>query len=62
MTVKAHRPKPIEECERFPEKKRFDMRSDALVAVRNAKARDGVTLYYYPCDSCHGFHLSKTPQ
>lgn len=61
MTVRAHKPKPIEECERFPEKKRFDLRSEALVAVKNARARDGLRLYYFPCADCGGFHLTKEP-
>jgi hypothetical protein len=59
--VRAHEPKPIEECERFPEKRRFDLASDAIATIRNAFARDGLRLYYYRCDSCGGYHLSKRP-
>lgn len=59
MTVRAYEPKPIQECHRFPEKKRFDLESEAQEAVSNASNRNGIALFYYPCSSCGGFHLSK---
>jgi hypothetical protein len=59
VTVRAHDAKPIEECERFPEKKRFDLQSEADASAQSALARDGLRLYSFPCSACGGFHLSK---
>jgi len=62
MTVRAHQAKPIEECERFPEKRRFDLEGDAEAAIERATAKLGLRLYSYPCARCGGFHLSKEPR
>ncbi|HYX21397.1 MAG TPA: hypothetical protein VFA98_11190 [Thermoanaerobaculia bacterium] len=59
MTVRAHKPKPIKECERFPDKKRFDLESDAAFASERSSKRESVQIYYFPCPDCGGFHLSK---
>lgn len=59
MTVRAHDAKPIEECERFPEKKRFDLQSEADAAIESALTRDGLRLHSFPCSVCGGYHLSK---
>jgi hypothetical protein len=59
MTVRAYKPKLVEECSDFPEKKRFDLLSEAEEAAASARSHDGLRLFPYSCMSCSGYHLSK---
>ncbi len=43
-------------------KARFGSEKDVLAKIARIIRRDGVRLYYYGCESCGGWHLTRTPQ
>jgi hypothetical protein len=48
-------------CPMTPDKDCYRSEHDVAVASRHIEFRRGVRLYYYFCDWCDHWHLTKTP-